>query len=291
MATFSKDSYAHSTYAALRPTYPKHLYDKILSYHQGPRITALDLGCGPGIVTRDVASSFLNVTGVDPSPGMISQAEQLSPPDKFPNVHYRHGAAETLDFAADGSIDAVVSGEAAHWFDYERLWPELHRVLRRDGTVAFWGYADPQFVDYPRATSILKRWAYSGDKDALGPYWTLPGRDIVQNLYRDIVPDERYFADVQRKEYRPGTSGPRSGKGELMLSQRATVEEWKEYMRTWSACHAWDEAHPEQKKRCAGGTGDVMDLIYDEIVEAEDLKADEQLELEWGTGLVMARRK
>ncbi|KAK8176123.1 S-adenosyl-L-methionine-dependent methyltransferase [Phyllosticta citrichinensis] len=292
MATFTKDSYAHGTYAALRPAYPDHLYDKVINYHQGPRTTALDLGCGPGIVTRAVASTFLTVTGVDPSPGMISQAEQLTPRDSFPNVRYQHGAAEELNFALDGSVDAVVSGEAAHWFDYGRLWPELHRVLRREGTVAFWGYADPEVVDYPRATAILKRWTFSDDKDALGPYLSQPGKRIVEGLYRDIVPDPRYFGDVQRVEYEPGTSGPRSGKGEVVLSRTATVEEWKEYMRTWSGCHAWQEAHPEQSKRSAGGPGDVMDAIYDEMTEAEEWKADQQmeLELEWGTGVVMARR-
>lgn len=28
--------------------------------------------------------------------------------------------------------------QAAHWFNYEKLWPQLARILRKEGTVAFW---------------------------------------------------------------------------------------------------------------------------------------------------------
>lgn len=29
-------------------------------------------------------------------------------------------------------------GEAVHWFDFDRFWPELYRVLKKGGSAAFW---------------------------------------------------------------------------------------------------------------------------------------------------------
>ena len=67
--------------------------------------------------------------------------------------------------------------------------------------------------------------------------------------------------------------------------------------RTWSAVHRWGEENPGRKSREEGGEGDVMDEIFDEVRETEgEWKADEawlerNVEMDWGTGLVIARRK
>jgi hypothetical protein len=34
-------------------------------------------------------------------------------------------------------VPAVVA-QACHWFDWNKMWPELARVLRKDGSAAFW---------------------------------------------------------------------------------------------------------------------------------------------------------
>lgn len=52
MATFGKATYNAATYASIRPTYPRQLYDLIFRYHEQGRKarwgTAVDLGCGTG---------------------------------------------------------------------------------------------------------------------------------------------------------------------------------------------------------------------------------------------------
>ncbi|EOD47290.1 putative ubie coq5 protein [Neofusicoccum parvum UCRNP2] len=295
MATFAKADFSYTSYAALRPSYPRSLYDLIFSYHRGPKSLCADLGCGPGIVTRAIAQDFETAIGVDPSPGMIEQAQANTDLVAYPNVSFQSGPAEELPFFGDNSVDAILSGQAAHWFDYPRVWASLARVLRQGGTVAFWTYGNPFFVDYPRATEIIAEWSYnSADKDKLGPYWSQPGRSIVEQYYRPIVPAEEFFEDVKRFEYVPDTKGASSGKGEqaVRLYRKATVGQWREYFRTWSAWHGWHEAHPDIKPRKDGGTGDVMDRMFDEISAAEGWQSDDlEVELEWGTGLVIARRK
>ena len=67
-------------YAAQRPTYPPELYDLVLEHHTstgGALDLLLDVGCGPGNSTRELALTFDRAMGVDASPGMISSAKEL----------------------------------------------------------------------------------------------------------------------------------------------------------------------------------------------------------------------
>jgi ubiquinone/menaquinone biosynthesis C-methylase UbiE len=127
---------------------------------------------------------------------MIKQAIDSTPKDKYGNVEFREASAEDLSFIPDGSLDIVVAGQAAHWFDYSKVWPELSRKLRRGGTVAFWGYKDNVFVEHPKATSILDEYCYG--PNTMGPFWEQPGRNILRDKYKDIVPPEEDFESVER---------------------------------------------------------------------------------------------
>ena len=75
----------------------------------------------------------------------------------------------------------------------------------------------------------------------------------------------------------------------------------KKYIRTWSSYHGWASDHPEQKKRddddaqqrTPGSTGDIIDRMVDEIalVESDWTDAQHEVDVEWPTGLILARRK
>lgn len=285
----SKVNFSYPAYARFRPSYPQELYDIILGYHKGPKNLCVDLGCGHGIVTRSLAGEYSRIIGIDPSQGMITQAENLTDTKKYGNVSYRHSFAEELGFLPNGSVDTIVAGQAAHWFKYDELFPELQRVLRKDGTLAFWGYRDPVWTRYPKATEILHRYAYSTDKEKLGPYWTEPGRTIVEGLLRDIKPPEDLFIDIRREEYDPN-SGSKNCVGKFVLRLNLTLKESEEYIRTWSAFHGWQESHPTLLNRAKGGGGDVVDELFDEIKQVEDWSSDTILHTVFGTGLLMARK-
>ena len=76
-------------------------------------MTSVDLGSGHGLITRALAPFFKIALGVDPSPGMIEQAELLRPGVDFPHVSFRTSTAEDLGFLEDGSLDLAVAGQAA----------------------------------------------------------------------------------------------------------------------------------------------------------------------------------
>ena len=296
MAQFAKSSFSHASYAAFRPSYPTSLYDNILTYHQGPRALCADLGSGHGLVARALAPSFTEVIGIDPSQGMIGQAKASTSSAEFPNVSFLQSSAERLPFLQDESVDMIVAGQAAHWFDLARLWPEMKRVVRKDGTLAFWGYKDPVFPDFPKATKVFYDYAYGRSEDMLGPYWEQPGRSRVQNKLRDLKPPGSEWDHIERVEYEPGTEGPRTGEGTLLVHDRIKIGECMNYVRTWSSFSGWQEQHPQRERKDAGGQGDVVDEMFASMRNAEvewqgEGWKEKEVEMELGSGILMARRQ
>lgn len=78
----------------------------LLAAKPGERI--LDLGCGTGTLTAEIAASGAQVVGVDRSPEMIEEARK-----KFPDLRFEVCDARSLKFFAE--FDAVFSNAALHW--------------------------------------------------------------------------------------------------------------------------------------------------------------------------------
>ncbi|KAI9755880.1 MAG: hypothetical protein M4579_004093 [Chaenotheca gracillima] len=288
----SKATYSASSYAAFRPSYPEKLYKTLVSYHKGPSNLCIDLGCGHGVVSRALAGHFTTVLGTDPSAVMIAQARSSTPSSSYPNVTYVEAAAESLPMVSSGTVDMVVAGQAAHWFNYPRLFPELARVVRSGGTLAFWGYKDHVFVDFPRASKIMDHYAHGKDDRLLGPYWAQPGRSIVENRLRDIKPPRDVWTDIERLEYDPKTNGAASGEGDLLMQRKLTLGMCMDYIRTWSSYHAWQQKFPKES-----GIRDVVDEMFEKMVEAEpawkekgEKWKDLEVTIEWGSGILLARK-
>jgi trans-aconitate methyltransferase len=68
----------------------------------------LDLGCGPGQLTKKIADSGADVVGLDSSPAMIGQARQ-----NYPKLRFVLQDAAALQF--ENEFDAVFSNAALHW--------------------------------------------------------------------------------------------------------------------------------------------------------------------------------
>jgi len=88
-----------------------------------------DIACGTGILATRIQNELHpeEVYGVDMSDGMLQQANARSA-----EVRWRKGPAEHLPFA-DGSLDAVVTTSAFHFFDQPAAMAEFHRVLATGG--------------------------------------------------------------------------------------------------------------------------------------------------------------
>lgn len=112
-------------YDAGRPTFPVDALTWILGTG---RLQVLDLGAGTGKLTAVAAALGHDVIAVDPSEEMLSLCRRLH------GVDTMVGTAESIPLA-HGSVDAVIVGQAFHWFDHARALPEIARVLRPSGVL------------------------------------------------------------------------------------------------------------------------------------------------------------
>lgn len=119
----------------------------------------LDLGAGTGKLTRTLVELGHDVVAVEPSTEMLDELRRL-----LPRVESLVGSAEEIPLH-DESVDAVVCGQAFHWFDPATALPELVRVLRPDGRL---GLAWNRFDDEHELAAQLERLLPSdGDRDPL----------------------------------------------------------------------------------------------------------------------------
>ena len=133
-------------YAALRPGYPA----EAVAFLLGDRpLEVLDLGAGTGLLTDALLAAGHAVVAVDLSAPMLAELAA-----RLPAVRVEVGGAESVPLPG-GSVDAVVAGQAAHWFDPAPAAAELRRVLRPGGVVGFvWNTRDER-VPWVRALGEL----------------------------------------------------------------------------------------------------------------------------------------
>ena len=130
-------------YDRARPSYP---VDAVRAALPADARRVLDLGAGTGKLTNVLLDLGLDVVAVEPDAGMRA----LLPG----RAEARDGSAEAVPLP-DGSFDAVLAGQAFHWFDPARALPEMARVLRPAGTVGLlWNLRDTS-VDWVRALGDL----------------------------------------------------------------------------------------------------------------------------------------
>jgi SAM-dependent methyltransferase len=140
-------------YHAHRPGYPDAALDWVLD-GTSPDADLLDLGAGTGKLTASLVgrgSGDNTVHAVEPDPEMLAVLRR-----DLPAVHARAGSAEAIPLP-DGSVDAVLVGQALHWFDPETAYPEIARVLRPGGVLAaLWNHEDAE-VEWVRGYYELVR--------------------------------------------------------------------------------------------------------------------------------------
>jgi ubiquinone/menaquinone biosynthesis C-methylase UbiE len=101
-----------------------------LRAHSSARVA--DIACGTGILADRIERELhpAEVYGVDMSEGMLNQARARST-----GVQWLRGPAEQLPFD-DGTLDAVVTTSAFHFFDQPSALRDFHRVLAPGGLAA-----------------------------------------------------------------------------------------------------------------------------------------------------------
>ncbi|WP_114228098.1 MULTISPECIES: class I SAM-dependent methyltransferase [Sphingomonas] len=158
-------------YAAARPTYPERTIAELAALAPG-RGLAWDCGTGNGQAARLLAGHFASVVATDASAEQIAQAE---PHDR---VRFAVEAAEDCSLP-DASCDLALAAQCIHWFDLDRFYAQVRRVLKPGGIVAALGYGW-SFVD-PEVDALVARNFLA----PLDSYWAAGNRLIMEG-YRTI---------------------------------------------------------------------------------------------------------
>jgi SAM-dependent methyltransferase len=118
-------------------------------------LRVLDLGAGTGKLTALLVSLGADVTAVEPDPAMLAELRR-----GLPEVRALGGSAEAIPLP-DCSVDAVLCGQAMHWFDMTRAVPEIARVLAGGGVLGAMWNADDDRVDWVAGLQAVTRGAGS----------------------------------------------------------------------------------------------------------------------------------
>jgi SAM-dependent methyltransferase len=111
-------------YDRCRPAYPRAVIDEVLG-PEPPGLDVLDVGCGTGIASRQMAERGANVLGVEVAPRMAEVARNRGTAVEI-------AAFEDWD-AAGRTFDRVVSAQAWHWLDLPVSTAKAASLLRSGG--------------------------------------------------------------------------------------------------------------------------------------------------------------
>lgn len=160
-----------------------------------PDAHVLDLGCGGGHVTFNVAPLVRQVVAYDLSPEMLEVVAGAARERGLGNVATKRGMAENLPFE-DGSFDAVLSRFSAHhWRDLDAGLRETARVLKPGGMAAFVDTVAPgipvadtylQAIELLRDCSHVRDYSRAEWEAAIGRAGLLPGTTSQFRLRLDF---------------------------------------------------------------------------------------------------------
>jgi ubiquinone/menaquinone biosynthesis C-methylase UbiE len=193
-----------SAYAKYRPTYPRELFDHILSFVNNNDV-AWDCATGNGQAAQVLADYFKRAEATDISEAQLKKAVQKE------NIHYSVCPAEQTSFA-DNSFDLITVATAYHWLNWKAFHTEATRVGKKDAVVAIWAYHVFYCID-ENITAIINHFYF----DIIHSYWDKE-RQYVYDRYTTVEFD---FSPLPSKNF------------ELILHWNK--EAFLGYLSSWSA--------------------------------------------------------
>ncbi|KAM0186619.1 hypothetical protein ACHAPC_004403 [Botrytis cinerea] len=296
-----------ATYAAHRLSYPAKLYETVINHHEktgGQFNRVLDLGCGPGNATRDIAGYFEEAIGCDAGEAMIGTAREMGGKTKIgKDIVWVIGSGEEftgLEEVGEGTLDLITVAMAVCGAE----------------SVSRYGHAVVPYVPFPLTPSInpptklLKASYYphpsvpnrtklleiflNFERNILAPYELLPNRlsrDMYDNLPlpwniphpipSSVLPESQFL----KLDYdRDGILSDPESDDFFFGGREVTLKQAEKSLETASMVTRWREAHPEM----VGTEKDVLKLHMEELRKA--MGGNESMRTGSGTTIILVKK-
>jgi SAM-dependent methyltransferase len=160
-----------TVYAKYRPHYPAALFEYLASLVLEHEL-AWDCATGNGQAALGLTPYFERIIATDASVNQIANAI------RHEKITYAVAPAERAEIASH-SVDLIVVAQALHWFDFEKFYVEVRRVLKPEGILAASCY---NFLRINPEIDFIHHRYY---RDIVGLYWP-PERKWVEDNYQSI---------------------------------------------------------------------------------------------------------
>lgn len=209
-----KDNFSHNSgaYAQFRPSYSKEVFTFLESILEG-RERVWDCATGTGQVATELVDLFDEVQATDLSENQLKNAVS------HPKITYSRQVAEEPTFP-DQYFDCITIGQAVHWFDFEKFYPEVLQVLKPGGLLVVLGYGNIQIAD-PEIQRLVSQ-LYS---EILHDYWDSERHFIDENYQTIPFP----FREIPHPEFQ--------------IRYKWNREQLLGYLNTWSAVKHYKDKH------------------------------------------------
>lgn len=157
--------------------------------------------------------------------------------ERHPRVEYRVATAEDSGLESS-SIDLITVAQALHWFDLEKFYSEVRRVLKPRGVIAATAYKLATVS--PEVDAVVNRY-YS---EIVGKYW--PAERVLVERFEELPFP---FAGIETPPFEIGAEW--------------SVEQLLGYLRTWSATQRFMAA----KRR------DPLEYVEEQLRQAWEIGA------------------
>ena len=137
------------------------LFTEFLGNHKSH---VLEIGCGTGLFTRELARTDNAIVAIDISETLINKAKERV---SSANVSFIVGNAYKTEFKS-GSFDFIVGSSALHHLEVDSALKEFHRILKPGGRMMFTepNMMNPQVALIKNVPFIKRRAGDSPDETA-----------------------------------------------------------------------------------------------------------------------------
>lgn len=209
-----------------------------------PHMKILDIGCGPGTITADLAALVPDgrVTGVDHAPGILDQARATAAERGLDNVDFAVADVHALDYPDDTFCVVHAHQVLQHVGDPVQALREMRRVTRPGGLIA----------------------VRDSDYAAMAWFPQVPGLDDWLDLYRRVARANGGEPDAGR---RLKSWALRAGLTDPICSSATWTYATAEERAWWSGLWADRTVASSYAERATGG-GHATEGRLREIAEA-----------------------